>query len=53
MESRKTHANPFNMFTNAQYHYFKVVGDDMRLQASTTSLDKSIKKSDNLCVEKE
>jgi hypothetical protein len=44
MESCKTHAIPFNIFTDVRYHYVKGVGNETTFQASIIGLGKLIKK---------
>jgi hypothetical protein len=53
MESSKALVVPFNIFTNARYHHMKVVEDEVILRTTIIGLDKSIKKSNILLVEKE
>jgi hypothetical protein len=53
VESSKTHVIPFNIFMDARYHHVKVARDEITLRASTTSLEKSIKKFDVLSIEEE
>jgi hypothetical protein len=51
VESNKSHVVPFNIFINARYHHMKVVGDEVTLRFSITSLGKFIRKSDVLSIE--
>jgi hypothetical protein len=53
MELGKTFVIPFNIFMDAKYRHVKVVGNETTFQTSTTSLGKSIKKSNILSIEKE
>jgi hypothetical protein len=53
VESSKVPTVPFNIFMDARYRCVKVVGDETTLQASTTNLGKSIKKSNVMSIEEE
>jgi hypothetical protein len=53
VESGKAPTIRFNIFMDARYHHVKVVGDETSLQASTTSLGKSINKTNVLSIEEE
>jgi hypothetical protein len=44
MELGKTHAVPFNKFTNARYYHMKVVSDEAYLHFSTVVLGMFIRK---------
>jgi hypothetical protein len=43
--------NPFNIFVDAKYHWVKVVSDEAILWSLTTSLGKTIKKSNVLSIQ--
>ncbi len=52
VESNKTHAIPFNIFKDANYHCVKTIGDQTTFQSLIASLGKSIKKSNVLSIGK-